>query len=271
MIIVTGEHGQLSLAIKEYLSNSGYKDTINLSVRGKNWSNSDFVNVRTIIHVAGVVPKVGICASDFYKVNRDLTIELATKAKSEGVKQFVYISSMAVYGAIPNLDPLQGTIDNDTPCDPTTDYGKSKLEAENGLRILEDESFKVVIIRVPSIYSEDKREYFTQYELICRKFRCVPQAFRNCYRSAITVTNLCELLRLVVLNNERGTICPDNGAVSTSAYCAMLHPEMRKSRMVGFCVEKFLYWHPMVKSLFGAISYGGSLSNVFDGAYRLSK
>jgi len=271
MIIVTGKKGYLSVTIKDYLVKSGFTDTKCMSVRGHDWDESDFADVDVLIHVAGLVPKDGVCAEDFYTVNRDLTSDLATKAKSRGVRHFIYISSMAVYGISPSLNPKQGTVDNSALCVPTTDYGKSKLEAENELHLLEDDKFKVTIIRVPSIYSDVKREYFSQYELICNKFKCIPLAFRNCCRSAITVDNLCELLRLVVSKHEGGIMCPDNGHLSASDYCAMLHPEMRKSRLIGFCVEKLLRWHPMVKLLFGAVAYSQSLTNIFDGKYRISK
>lgn len=270
MIIVTGEKGQLSVSIKDYLLELGFLDAMCLSVRGLKWETFDFENVDTIVHVAGVVPKPGVTTDDFYSVNRDLTGRLARRAKEKGVKRFIYISSMAVYGTSASLDPKVGRIDSKTPCRPTSDYGESKLEAEKLLLQLESDNFKVTIIRVPSIYSFDKREYFEQYELICRKFRCIPMAFRNCYRSAISVNNLCEFIHIVIVNNVDGVLCPDNGPMSASDYCAIIHPEMKRSRLIGFCIEKFMRWHPMVKLLFGALYYDSSLSDTFGGSYRVN-
>lgn len=270
MIIVTGKKGALSIAIRKHLEESNLKDARCLSVRGSSWEDYDFTNVDVVIHVAGLVPKVGISPSDFYVVNRDLTERLAKKCKANGVKFFIYISSMAVYGIEASLNPRRGTVNDKSDCKPISDYGKSKLEAEKILSSLGDRTFRVAIVRVPSVCGAQKREYFSQYEFICRKFRCIPQAFKDCYRSAITVENLCELIRLIIINETQGIICPDNGSLSASDYCEMLHPEMYKSRFIGFCIEKFLRWHPMVKLLFGAVAYSPQCTNIFDGKYRIS-
>lgn len=271
MIIVTGENGQLSVAIRKYLEDSNLGEVRCLSVRGCDWENFDFSNVYSVVHVAGVVPKAGVEPSDFYTVNRDLTGRLAKKTKASGVKQFIYISSMAVYGIEASLNPRQATVDNTSPCNPKSDYGKSKLEAERILQTLAGSDFKVAIIRVPSIYSDSKREYFSQYDLICNKFKCIPIAFKNCFRSAITVRNLCELIRLITINQSEGIICPDNGPMTASDYCEIQHPEMHKSKIIGFCIEKFLHWHPMIKSLFGTVAYSSQCTNIYDGKYRISQ
>ena len=77
----------------------------------------------------------------YYKVNRDLTIEVAKKAKTEGVKQFIFLSSMIVYGDIVKKNRI---IDKNTIPKPKNYYGKSKLEAEKGIKPLANEDFKVV-------------------------------------------------------------------------------------------------------------------------------
>lgn len=271
MIIVTGEKGALSIAIRDYLIHSGFPQTFCHSVRDDKLFRIDFEGIDVVVHVAGVVPKSGTKSEDFYKVNRDLTKALATAAKSKGVGLFIYISSMSVYGMQASLNPAAGTIDQQTVCTPNTDYGKSKMGAESALQNLADDKFKVAIIRVPSIYGKDKHEYFAQYELICNKFRCVPIAFKKCYRSAISITNLCELIRLIITCNASGIFCPDDGPVSASDYCAMIHPELRRSRCIGLGIELFLKRHPMVKSIFGAVYYAPELSNIFGGAYRIDK
>ena len=95
----------------------------------------------------------------YYAVNGQLPIDVATKAKKEGVPIFIQMSSMIVYG---NMSPLgkQKTITKETiPTSPTI-YGKSKMIAENGLHNLEDIKFQVAIIRPPLIYSENARDNF---------------------------------------------------------------------------------------------------------------
>ena len=74
--------------------------------------------------VAGIVhrKKNSIPSELYYKVNRDLTYEIASKAKASGVPHFVYLSSMSVYG------DASGAITVKTPVSPTNDYGKSKYD-----------------------------------------------------------------------------------------------------------------------------------------------
>lgn len=81
----------------------------------------------------------------FYKINRDLAVDLARKAKAAGVRKFVQMSSMAVYG-----EAL--VVNASTPLAPTTHYGRSKAEADAALLELEDENYQVALLRPPMIY-----------------------------------------------------------------------------------------------------------------------
>src|SRR5699024_450683 len=55
---------------------------------------------------------------------------------------------MSVYGL------EEGVIDDNTPLNPTTHYGKSKLQAEEKINELNNNSFKVAIVRPPMIYGK---------------------------------------------------------------------------------------------------------------------
>lgn len=268
-ILVTGEKGELSVAIKEYLIQNGNADTTCVSVRGDNWKNTSFQGVDSIVHVAGIVPQKGVSTQLFYQVNRDLTGEIAKKAKTDGVRQFVYISSMAVYGIEPDIAVNRGTIYADTPCNPTSDYGKSKMQAEEILKELSGENFCVAIIRVPSIYSDTKREYFKQYQFLMSKMKCIPIAFQKCYRSAIYLENLTELIRLTIEENFNGILCPDDGSITTVQHCLLSTQNMKQSRIVGLIVETVLSKHPIIRGVYGTIAYDASLSDCFNGRYRI--
>ena len=265
--MVTGAKGELSRAVCDYLNNKNIFATC-ISVRGQEWQTRDLSEFDSIVHIAGVVPKEGITADDFYRVNRDLTIELAQKAKADGTKHFIYISSMAVYGIKPSLDAVKGTVTENTPCNPESDYGKSKLEAENGLHELESDDFIVSIIRVPSIYSATKLDYFEQYRFIMRKFRSIPLAYQDRHRSAICVDNLCEIIRLIICYPENRIYCPDDGKLTAKDYCLMIDQQKHCSVLTGL-VAKVLRWHPAVVDCFGAVAYDDKLTSVFDGKYRI--
>src|SRR5699024_9601317 len=112
-------------------------DIEKVSMRDDKWKDMDLSIYDSILHVAGIAhvstnPKM---EELYYKVNRDLTIEVAEKAKEAGVKQFVFMSSIIVYG-----NNNQVLIDENSKPNPSNFYGQSKLEAEEGIQCLEDEA-----------------------------------------------------------------------------------------------------------------------------------
>ena len=266
-VIVTGEKGALSLAVAAALRESGM-ETETIGVRDDAWKQRSFAECATVVHVAGVVPKPGVSAEDFYRVNTDLTKALAAKAKADGAKQFVYISSMAVYGIEPSLNKKTGVVRRDTVCAPTSDYGKSKLLAEQGLEALKDESFRVAVIRVPSIYGIGKTEYFETYRYFVGRFKKIPKAYTGHYKSIICVENLCRLISLIIQNGSEGIFCPDDGKISAVDLCRALMPEKKTSRLLGALVCLF-GWNRRVKEYYGSVCYDSELTNVFGGAYRV--
>ena len=266
-VIITGKNGGLSKAVNNRLGGE-YEATL-LGVKNKGWESESFCGVKAIVHVAGLVPKAGVKNEDFYYVNTLLTADLARKAKNDGVKLFVYISSMAVYGRKPILSVEKGRVKKEDEPMPTDDYGKSKLLAENYLYDLADENFKVAVIRAPSIYGANGNAYFEQFFNILRNFKSIPVAFTKNYKSAINTDNLSELIYLIVKNNQSGIFCPDDGLYSAADYCAAINPERKKSAFYGFIIEKLLRLSKRVKDYFGAIYYDESLSVAFGGAYRV--
>ena len=112
-----------------------------LDMKDPNWINFDFSNFDVVFHVAGIahIKETRKNRDLYYKINRDLAVETAKKAKESGVRQFIFMSSMSVYGL------LTGTIKSNTLPTPTTMYGKSKYEGECEINKLMDDSFKVVI------------------------------------------------------------------------------------------------------------------------------
>ena len=132
-VLVTGKNGDLSRAVASWLEKCGYTAQT-VSLRDGAWKEQCFSSFDSVVHIAGVVPRQGVATQDFYKINSELTKEFAAKVKSDGVRHFVYISSMSVYGLEPSLNVKKGCVTADTPCNPTSDYGKSKLLAENYLQ-----------------------------------------------------------------------------------------------------------------------------------------
>ena len=175
---------------------------------------------------------------------------------------------MSVYGIEPNCQADKGMILNKTPCEPNSDYGKSKLLAEKELYCLEDTDFQVSVIRVPSIYGPGMTLYLEQYQNLNHKFWVLPKVFLQNYKSAIYVENLCELIYLISQENSGGLYCPDDGKFSAVDYCIALNSEKRKSKLLGIIV-KMLSHNQRIQSYFGAVYYDETFANVFEGKYRI--
>ena len=267
-ILFTGKNGQLSTAICAWLKNEHGLAAEQISLRDNAWETNDFSDFDTVIHVAGIVPKDGIEDDKFYELNYRLTEKFAEKVKKDGVKHFIYLSSMAVYGIEPQTDAVKGTVNENTPCKPLSAYGESKLLAEESLRRLSDEQFKVSVIRVPSIYGKDKTEYLDQYKHIASKFRKIPKAFTDKYKSMIYIDNLCELIYLIVVNKKYGIICPDDGQISAFDICRAIAPQKKASKLLGI-VLLLIKNNARVKDYFGAVCYSKKLTDEFGGQYRV--
>ena len=268
-ILVTGKNGSLSTATADYLRNKNEYIVEQVSVRGEVWKAQDFSGVDSVVHIAGVTPQNAKSTEDYYLINADLTKALAEKCKADGVRQFVYISSMAVYGIEQSMDIEKGTVTKDTKPAPTTDYGKSKLMAEEYITSLESDDFRVAIIRVPSIYGKGKTEYIDQYKYLAEKLPMIPRAFEDRYKSAICVDNLCELIHLIVASQSSGVFCPDDCQNSAVDFCSAIYTNKKKSRLLGKMIELFLKNNARILDYYGAVCYDKTLANAFDGNYRV--
>src|SRR5690606_19975052 len=113
-----------------------------LDMKDSNWINFDFSKFDVVFHVAGIahIKETKKNRDLYYKINRDLAVETAIKAKESGVKQFIFMSSMSVYGKI------TGVITKNTVPQPKTYYGKSKLESEMLIKNLTSNNFNISII-----------------------------------------------------------------------------------------------------------------------------
>ena len=177
-----------------------------------NWPYSKLIpnsgNYDVVFHVAGIAhvnadPKMEPL---YYKVNRDLTIEIAKHAKKNGVKQFIFMSSMIVFHESQKL----GTevLTKDTKPAPNGFYGDSKLQAENGLKELQCSIFKVCILRPPMIYGPNSKGNFLRLGWLATKTPIFPLWHNK--RSMLYIDNLGEFVKQSILRGLSGTFYPQN-------------------------------------------------------------
>ncbi len=264
-ILIIGKNSYIGNHIDEWLTNHGHQ-VQQLDVLTDEWKTFDYSPYDAIVHVAGIVHQPNCQDWDLYKrVNTDMPISIATMAKEQGVKQYVFFSTMGVYGVGKKLK--QNIIDEQTSLNSDSMYGKSKLMAEEGLQKLQDGTFNVAFVRPPSVYGKGCRGgYITGFTSIVRKLPVIPRAYENVKQSFIYIDNLSELVRLVIEKNIKGVFCPqDDKAVSANellqAISYGIGKKYRSSRLLGLFV-RLLSFLPIVNKAYGGIEYTRSLSDV---------
>src|SRR5699024_7629467 len=159
----------------------------------------------------------------YYQVNRDLTIEVAKKAKEDGAKQFIFMSSIIVYGTKNEF------IDSNTKPEPDNFYGDSKLQAEEGILPLQDNSFNVAIIRPPMIYGKNSKGNYPLLSKFAQKSPIFPDYPNK--RSMLHIDNLCEFLKLMIENEESGTFHPQNKELVQTSEMVQLIAEQHNHKI----------------------------------------
>lgn len=158
-ILITGANSYIGTSFERWLSQwpENYKvDTLDMTLT--DWEKHSFKGYDVIFHVAGIAhqKETEDNKSLYYKVNRDLAISVANKAKAEGVGHFIILSSMSVYGV------STGIITEETQPSPVTYYGDSKLQADEQIYSLNQSSFKVSIVRPPMVYGNGCKGNYNQ-------------------------------------------------------------------------------------------------------------
>ena len=207
-ILITGTGSYVGTQVEKWLMKDGGFQVDAVDTFGENWKNADYSQYEVVYHVAGIAhvnadPKMEPL---YYKVNRDLTIEIARHAKAAGVKQFIFMSSMIVFHESQSLKPE--VLTQDTQPNPNGFYGDSKLQAEIGLKELECDSFKVCILRPPMIYGPNSKGNFPKLAKLATKTPVFP-AYHN-KRSMLFIDNLSEFVKQAILRKLSGTFYPQN-------------------------------------------------------------
>lgn len=208
-VLITGAGSYVGESVRKYiLSTSSDFEIDAVDTIGDAWKKADFSKYDVVYHVAGIAhvnadPKMEPL---YYKVNRDLTIEVAKTAKAAGVKQFIFMSSQIVFHESQSLK--SEVLTKDTKENPNGFYGDSKLQAEIGLHELECDTFKVCILRPPMIYGPGSKGNFPRLVKLACKTPFFP-AWHN-RRSMLYIDNLAEFVKQAVIRELSGTFYPQN-------------------------------------------------------------
>lgn len=219
-VLITGANSYIGTSFEEWTEQNCPDIHVETQdMMGDAWREKDFSSYDAIFHVAGIAhADVGKVSEEqkamYYKVNTELTAECAQKAKAEGVKQFIFMSSIIVYGESAPIGKKK-VITRDTPLNPANFYGDSKVKAEQALQELENENFKVVILRPPMIYGKGSKGNYPLLAKMAKKLPVFPKVENE--RSMLYIGNLCKFISLMIEYEETGIFYPQNADyVSTS-------------------------------------------------------
>lgn len=259
-ILITGANSYIGTNVESWLLKNNYSVST-LDMHNNQWKDQDFSQYDAIFHVAGIAhaSKDPSKKDLYYSVNRDLAFEVAQKAKESGIKQFIFMSSILVYG---DSSSCERVITSETIPTPTDFYGKSKLQAEILLEQLKDEHFKIAIIRPPMIYGKNSKGNYPKLSKLAQTTFIFPKMKNE--RSMLHIDNLCEFIRYIISYELDGIYFPQNKEyVCTSELVkeiANVHNKALYLTSLFNFVLKRLFKLDVIKKLFGNLTYHKEIS-----------
>ena len=272
-VLITGQGSYIGESFKKW-SQEHYADNFqidDMSVIGDDWKQADFSLYDAVFHVAGLAhADVGNVSDEvkekYYQVNTDLAIAVAKKAKEDGVNQFVFMSSMIIYGESAGYGKKKVVTETTKPS-PANFYGDSKWQADRGVRALASEDFNVAVLRPPMIYGKGSKGNYPVLAKLAKKLPIFPNV--NNERSMLHIDNLCEFLSLLMLSGQSGIYIPQNAEYTkTSEMVQMIGQvtgsKVRLTKALNPCVSLASIFPGKIGGLankaFGNMAYDESLS-----------
>lgn len=235
-ILITGADSYIGTSVENWLkaeNETAGKERYQidtLDMREDTWKTWDFSKYDVVYHVAGIAhADVGTVTEEqkalYYKVNTDLTIEVAKKAKTEGVKQFIFMSSMIVYSGC-----KEKVITKDTVPNPLNFYGDSKWQADQKVKELASDEFKVAVIRPPMIYGRGSKGNYPELAKLAARLPVFPIVKNK--RSMLHIDNLCQFIKWMIDKEEAGIFFPQNGEYTNTSDMVQMIAAVKGHRMI---------------------------------------
>lgn len=207
-VLITGAYGFVGTNISKYLKKESSYKVAALDIVERDgeydqyfsWSdidNIDWDNLNTVIHLAGIAHDTKNSADPqlYYKVNTELTKKVFDKFTSSNCKNFIFFSSVKGIA-----DTVVGdTLTEDVTPSPKTDYGKSKLLAEEYIlshkEVIDNPNKRVYILRPSMIHGPgNKCNLNLLYKVVSKRIPWPLGAYHN-LRSFTSVDNLCYIIK----------------------------------------------------------------------------
>jgi nucleoside-diphosphate-sugar epimerase len=234
-ILITGAKSFIGTNFRKF---SHFIDIEEISLLEKNPENIDFRGYEIVIHLAAIVHQSRkISENIYFLVNRDLCLRTAEYAKRGGVRQFVFLSTLKVYG---QSEPASGLRNENSECFPEDSYSKSKYEAEEGLLKLNDENFKVSIIRPSIVYGYGVKANMLNLVKLISFCPILPFKGIENRRNFIYIENLISLIDRIIDRNESGVfIAKDEKSISTTELIQLIS-RVTNRKVILFSLPKLI-------------------------------
>lgn len=220
-VLITGVNSYIGTSLKAYAAEkySGNFEMDTISMVDGSWRTRSFVGYDAVFHVAGIsqVDSGRLSRKEiqtYYAVNRDLAVAAAEKAKAEGVGQFVFMSSIVIYGDSARFGQTK-MVTGDTRPNPANVYGDAKWQADQKIRSLADEQFRTAVVRSPMVYGKGCKGYYPVLAWLAEKLPLFPKVQNQ--RSMLHIDNLCEFLCQLLLLGRGGVFMPQNGEYTNTS------------------------------------------------------
>ena len=252
-ILITGAGSYIGTSFEKYMEQFGNNYSVDtVDMIGDSWKSVSFSGYDCVFHVAGIAHQKETLenAHLYYEVNRNLAIATAKKAKRDGVKQFILLSSMSVYGV------ETGVITKKTVPQPKSHYGKSKLQADEKIVKLDCDSFKVAILRPPMVYGKDCKGNYQRLRTFALKSPIFPDYPNK--RSMVYIGNLCAFVKKTIDEEKSGLFFPQNAEyVNTSEMVRVIARLDNKKLFMPKIFNPFicLMRISIIKKVFGSLMY----------------
>ncbi|MDK9871678.1 NAD-dependent epimerase/dehydratase family protein [Staphylococcus sp. IPLA37011] len=262
-VLITGLNGFVGNELQSLLEENGC-NVFRISLKNNDWKLQSLSKFDVVIHLAALVHNNTPNAKmvDYMNINYHLTKQLAKKAKNDGVTQFIFLSTMSVYGLNGSLkEKVQ--IDQSTPYKPNTAYGSSKLLAERAIQLLIDRKYVVNIVRPPMIFGNNGPGNFAKLIKVAKLNAVFPKI--NNERSVIHIDNLCIHLLGLMNNPKSGITHPQNEEfMNTNSALKLIRKYSEKKIKVieipiPMCFKNILGKIKIFNKIYGNLTYSKSI------------
>lgn len=278
-VLITGLNSYIGNSFEKYIENMQEPaiQTEKISLKEEGWQEKSWGGYDAVLHVAGLA-HVDVSHADeetrkrYYCINRDLAEQAAEKAKKDGVKQFIYLSSIIIYGDSAPIGK-EKRITKETKPSPANFYGDSKLQGERAaLALLKGDdsesmrdAFHILVLRLPMIYGKDSKGNFPKLKKLAERTPVFPKIENR--RSMLYIGNLCELIRVAIEGEWEGIICPQNREIVSTSELVRIIGEQKQKKIIlvpGFSGVLKLCSHftGYVNKIFGSLEYDKELDTL---------